>query len=181
MKALPVADPGTPEHRSPTRYLLWVAGTQVGTLVPAMAFGIVYLVAPALAPAAIGRAVDALTLRDSRGLATWSGVLLALALAQTVAGVMRHRFAVTNWLAGAYRTVQVTARHATTVGATLPKRVVSGEVVSIGTTDIDHIGHGMDIVGRGSGAVVAIVVVTVVLLHRSEEHTSELQSRQYLV
>ena len=62
---------------------------------------------------------------------------------------MRHRFAVTNFLAAGFRTVQVTARHATRLGATLPKKVATGEVVSIGTTDFDHVGYAMDISARG--------------------------------
>jgi ABC-type multidrug transport system fused ATPase/permease subunit len=47
------------------------------------------------------------------------------------------------------------------------KRVATGEVVSIGTADISHIGNGMDITARGSGSVVAIGVVTVILVDTS--------------
>ncbi|NJC70184.1 ABC transporter ATP-binding protein [Planosporangium thailandense] len=167
MKALPVSDPGTPDHRSATRYLLWLARTQAATLAGGIAFGIIWMAAPALAPATIGRAVDALAAHDRHGLARWSVVLLGLGVVQTVAGMLRHRFAVTNWLSAAYRTVQVTTRQATRLGATLPKRVAAGEVVSIGTADISHLGHGLDVLARGSGAVVAVVVVTVILLSAS--------------
>jgi ABC-type multidrug transport system fused ATPase/permease subunit len=167
MKRLPVGDPGTPDDRSATRYLLWLARTQAATLTGGILFGIVWMAAPALAPATIGRAVDALAVHDPRGLLRWSAVLLGLGVAQTVASVLRHRFALTNWLSGAYRTVQVTARHATYLGATLPKRVATGEVVSIGTSDISHVGQGMDILARGSGAAVAVVVVTTILLAAS--------------
>ena len=65
---------------------------------------------------------------------------------------MRHRFAVFNWLAAAFRTVQVTVRQANRLGATLPKRLATGEVVSIGTADISHIGDALDITARGAGA-----------------------------
>jgi ABC-type multidrug transport system fused ATPase/permease subunit len=164
MKSLPVADPGTPDDRSATRYLLWLARSQAGTLVVGVLFGVLWMVVPALAPAVVGRAVDALTAHDRAALERWSLLLLGLGVVQAVAGVYRHRFAVTNWLAGAYRTVQVTARHAASLGATLPKRVLAGEVVSIGTADISHLGHAMDITARGGGAVAALVVVTVILL-----------------
>jgi ABC-type multidrug transport system fused ATPase/permease subunit len=167
MKALPVGDPGTPDDRSATRYLLWLARTQAATLTGGILFGIVWMAAPALAPATVGRAVDALAAHDPRGMVRWSAVLLGLGVAQTVASVLRHRFALTNWLSGAYRTVQVTARHATHLGATLPKRAAAGEVVSIGTSDISHLGKGMDIIARGSGAAVAVVVVTIILLAAS--------------
>lgn len=167
MKSLPVADPGTPDHRSATRYLLWLARAQADTLAAGMLIGIGWMVLPALAPAVVGRAVDALAARDSHALVRWSLVLFGLGLAQTVSGLMRHRFAVTNWLTGAYRTVQVTTRHATTLGATLPKRVRTGEVVSIGTADISYLGHAMDITARGAGSVAAVIVVTVILLAAS--------------
>jgi ABC-type multidrug transport system fused ATPase/permease subunit len=167
MKQLPAAEPGVPDHRSATRYLLWVARAQSATMWVAVALGVTWMVAQALMPTAVGLAIDALTGRDMAGLARWSLALLALGLVQAAAGITRHRFAVTNWLGAAYRTVQVTAQHAARLGATLPKRVATGEVVSIGTSDIGHIGNAMDITARGAGAVVALVTVTVILLHAS--------------
>jgi ABC-type multidrug transport system fused ATPase/permease subunit len=167
MKQLPVADPGVPDHRSATRYLRWLARTQLDTMLVAIVLGIVWMGAQALMPAAVGRGVDALVDTDLARLARWSLILLALGLIQAAAGVMRHRFAATNYLAAAYRTVQVTARQAARLGATLPKRVATGEVVSIGTSDISHIGNAMDITARGAGAIVALVAVTVILLRAS--------------
>ena len=58
-----------------------------------------------------------------------------------MAGIFRHRFAVANWLIAAYRTVQVVSRHAVRLGATLPRRVSTGEVVSIGSSDLAHVGN----------------------------------------
>src|SRR5262249_56309366 len=43
----------------------------------------------------------------------------------------------------------------------------TGEVVSVGTSDVEHLGNALDITARGSGAIVAIVVVAVLLLHAS--------------
>ena len=80
---------------------------------------------------------------------------------------MRHRFAVTNWLTAAYRTVQLTARHAVHLGGTLPARSSTGEVVAIGTSDISHLGQVMDVTARFSGAVVSFVLVAVILLQTS--------------
>ena len=61
-------------------------------------------------PAADRPGVDAGIADRDRGGAAASGavVLLGLGVVQAVAGVMRHRFAVFNWLSAAYRTVQVT-------------------------------------------------------------------------
>ncbi|MCP9966915.1 ABC transporter transmembrane domain-containing protein [Actinomadura madurae] len=98
---------------------------------------------------------------------TWGAVLAGLGVVQAVAGAVRHRFAVFNWLAAAYRTVQLVTRQSTRLGGTLPKRVSAGEVVSIGLSDVSHIGDALDIIARGSGAVVAIAAVTGILLTTS--------------
>lgn len=168
MRALPVADPGVPDHRSGLRYLLWVARRQLPALVGGSLLGIVWMVSQALMPAAIGRAVDALVdARDLGALGVWAGVLLGLGVVQAVAGILRHRMAVFNWLAGAYRTVQVVTRHAGRLGATLPQRLATGEVVSIGTADINHIGAALDITARTAGSLAAVVTVAVILLRAS--------------
>ncbi|ASW53605.1 ABC transporter ATP-binding protein [Plantactinospora sp. KBS50] len=167
MPALPVVDPGVPDRRSPSRLLLWLAARTGAWLTAGIVFGIVWMVSQALMPAAIGRAVDAITGRDEAELLRWSLLLLALGLTQAGSGVLRHRMASANWLAAAYRTVQVTIDQANRLGATLPRRMAAGEVVSIGTADIGQLGGAMDITARGSGAVVAIGTVTAILLAAS--------------
>ncbi len=138
------------------------------TLVMGMFFGVVWMVAQAVMPAVIGHAIDdGVAARDTRSLVTWTLAMLGIGLVQAAAGIMRHRFAVTNWLTAAYRTVQLVARHATHLGATLPRRVATGEVVAIGTNDLAHLGNAMDVTARATGAVVSFVVVAVILLQTS--------------
>ncbi|HEX8628243.1 MAG TPA: ABC transporter ATP-binding protein [Catenuloplanes sp.] len=168
MRASPPAEPGTPDHRSAARYLLWLARRTWLPLTAAVLLAIVWMVALSLVPAVVGKAIDAgLSARDPDALLLWSGVLLGVGLLQAAAGIARHRFAVVNWLGSAYRTVQVTVRQANRLGATLPRRLTTGEVVSIGTADIEHLGSAIDIIARGSGSLVAVVVVTVILLSTS--------------
>ncbi|MFD0683320.1 ABC transporter transmembrane domain-containing protein [Actinomadura fibrosa] len=168
MKSLPEKDPGSPDRRSPARYLLWLLRAQWRSAAVAAALGVTWMLSQALMPAVIGRAVDeGLAAKDERALLAWSAALLGLGAVQAASGVMRHRFAVYNWLAAAYRTVQVVTRQATRLGGTLPKRLGAGEVVSVGITDVAHVGEALDIVARGSGAVVGIVVVAGILLATS--------------
>jgi ABC-type multidrug transport system fused ATPase/permease subunit len=168
MRALPPADPGTPDDRSATRYLGWLARRTWPSVAGGVIFGVIWMTCQALVPAVIGKAVDAgLTARDPGALLTWSLVLLGIGVIQAVAGVTRHRLAVFNWLAGAYRTVQVAVRQANRLGSALPRRVDAGEVVAIGTADLAHIGGALDITARGAGSLVAILTVTVILLHTS--------------
>ena len=70
---------------------------------------------------------------------------------------MRHRFAVTNWLTAAYRTVQLVGRQAVHLGGTLPRKVSTGEVVAIGTNDLSHLGQVMDVSARFAGAIVSFL------------------------
>ena len=165
MRELPPADPGLPDDRSATRYLGWLARRTWVSVVGGIAFAILWMACQALVPAVVGRAIDAgLTGRDGRQLLIWSLVLLGVGLVQAGAGVIRHRFAVFNWLAAAFRTVQVAVRQANRLGSALPRRLDTGEFVAIGTADINHIGGALDITARGSGSLVAVVLVTVILL-----------------
>ncbi|WP_219465071.1 ABC transporter transmembrane domain-containing protein [Nonomuraea rhizosphaerae] len=158
-----------PDIRSPLRYLWWNARSQTPSLLAGIGFATVWWLVQALVPAVLGNGVDAVTAKDTRALLIWSAILFGLGLVQAFTGIMRHRMAVYNWLAAAYRTVQVTTRQAARLGATLPKRVSTGEVVSVGNSDIAHIGSSMDVLLRGVGSVVAIVVVTVILISTSLE------------
>ncbi|GAA2890189.1 ABC transporter ATP-binding protein [Streptosporangium fragile] len=167
MRSLPTADPGVPDARSPMSYLRWVARNQAGPLLLGIVYATVWWLAMALVPAVLGKGIDAITAKDLPSLLTWGGAAFALGVVQAVTGILRHRIAVYNWLAAAYRTVQVTARQATRLGATLPRRVSTGEVVSVGNSDIAHIGNAVDVLIRGIGAVVAIVTVTVILIGTS--------------
>ncbi|TDW89047.1 ABC transporter ATP-binding protein [Kribbella sp. VKM Ac-2566] len=168
MRQLPLADPGVPNHRSPARYLWWVAGGQARTLAGGMAFGILWMAAQAFVPAILGRAIDeGIAARDGERLLRWTALLFAVGVVQATAGIMRHRFAVTNWLTAAYRTVQVVTRKSADLGATLPKHLATGEVVSVGAGDLAYIGNLMEVSARFAGAIVAFAVVAVILLSSS--------------
>jgi ABC-type multidrug transport system fused ATPase/permease subunit len=168
MKQLPVADPGTPDHRSPVRYLWWVARGQQRTLLGGMSFGILWMGSQAFIPAILGKAVDqGVAARDGERLLVWTSALAAVGIVQAMAGIMRHRFAVSNWLSAAYRTVQVITRKSADLGATLPKNLATGEVVSIGAGDLSYIGNLMEVCARFAGSIVSFVVVAVILLQSS--------------
>lgn len=168
VRALPLAHPGTPDHRSPGRFLWWLARGQLRTLLPAMLLGSIWMTAQAVMPAVIGRAIDrGVAARDGSALLAYAGLMLLVGLVQAASGIARHRFAVTNWLVAAYRTVQLVARQSVRLGAALPRRASTGEVVAIGTTDLSHLGQVMDVSARFVGAIVAFVVVAVLLLQTS--------------
>ncbi|GAA4922697.1 ABC transporter ATP-binding protein [Actinoplanes utahensis] len=162
-----MTDPGTPDSRSATRYLLWLIRRSRLTVAAAALLAITWMWCQALVPAAVGWAVDAAVARDTGELIGWALFLFGLGVVQAFTGILRHRFAVTNWLGAAFRTVQVIVRQANRLGSTLPRRLDTGEVVAIGTSDITHIGGAVDITSRGVGALIAVVTVTALLLHTS--------------
>ena len=168
MRILPLVDPGTPDLRSPWRFLRRVLWLQRGSVAGGAVFGILWMGSQAVFPYVVGHAIDAGVARhDLTALWRWCALLLAIGLLQAGSGVLRHRFAVTNYLVAAFRTQQWLVRHTVHLGASLSSQLSTGDVVSIGTTDTIAIASGIDITARLSGAVVTFVLVAVLLLHAS--------------
>src|SRR4051794_41442196 len=104
MSQLPLAEPGVPNHRSPARYLWWVARGQTRTMIGGMAFGIAWMAGQALIPALLGRAIDeGIAALDSERLLHWTALLFAVGAVQAGGGLMRHPVAGTQRLAAAER------------------------------------------------------------------------------
>ncbi|MFZ5868913.1 MAG: ABC transporter transmembrane domain-containing protein, partial [Actinomycetota bacterium] len=168
MRSLPRRDPGRPDTRSPGAYMLWLGRRQAGTITGGVVLGVVWMLAQALVPWALGNAVDAgIEIRDAAALLTWAAVLLGLSLVQAASGVARHRLAVSNWLQAALTSSQLVGHHVTHVGAAMPSRLPTGEVVSTVASDAVRLGDAYDVTARFAGAVVAYATVAVLLLRAS--------------
>ena len=168
MRPLPYSDPGTPDLTGPGRFLLWVGRQQKSTLAVGIVWGVLWMVAQALVPVAVGRGIDhGVVAHDGGALLLWAGAVAALAVVQAAAGLMRHRTAVSNWLQASFRTAQLLGHHTADVGEALPRTIPTGEVVSTVTNDAMRLGGAFDITARLSGAVVSYAVVAVVLLRTS--------------
>ena len=121
----------------------------------------------AVVPALVGRAIDeGVAGGDTASLVRGSALILAAGLV-SVAGILRHRTAVVNWLTAAYRVQQLLVRQAVRLGGALPRRVPTGEVAAVGSHDAERIGAAMDIVARLAEALVSFVVVAVLMLRTS--------------
>jgi ABC-type multidrug transport system fused ATPase/permease subunit len=165
---LPVANPGKADTRSPARLLLWVGRHQIRTLVGGVLCGILWMVAQALMPYTIGRGIeDGIVEHDNHALALWTVVLLGLGVVQAVGGVMRHRFAVSNWLQASFRMAQVVGHHAAVSGPAVRGRLTTGEVVATVSNDAMRAGGAFDITARLAGAIVSYIVVAFILLSAS--------------
>ena len=168
MIELPVADPGRPDTRSPLRLLVWVGRHQLGTITIAIIFGIVWMVAQALMPYAIGQAIQQGIVEGSHeALARFCVLLAVLGVVQAAAGVFRHRFSVQNWLQASFRLMQVVGHHAARSGDAVRKQVSTGEVVATVSNDALRAGGAFEILARLSGSIVSYLVVAVILLATS--------------
>jgi len=168
MQRLPYPDPGTPDLRTPLRFLRWVARGQWRTLVCGVFFGVIWMVSQALFPAAVGQAIDlGIIADDTQSLLIWGGVLVALGAVSALAGTMRHRFAVENWLRASFRCMQLIGYKAADTGEALPRRMPTGEVVATVASDSMRLGGLYDVSARFAGAIVSYVVVAVILLSKS--------------
>src|SRR5688572_24085488 len=168
MKQLPFSDPGRPDTRSPARFLLWIGRQQLSTLALGMGFGVIWMLAQALLPYVLGRAVDdGLAAGDNRALLGWAAVLLGLGTVQAFAGVSRHRAAVSNWLQAAFRMVQVVSHHAARLGPAVRANLTTGEVVATVSNDAMRAGGAFDITARLAGAIASYFVVAALLLSTS--------------
>ena len=161
-------DPGPPDSRGPGSFLLWLARHQWQSLAVGMAWGMVWMCSQALLPFLVGWTIDhALVERDTDLLLRMSCALLGLGLVQSASAILRHRSVVASFLTSAFRTLTVVSQHVVRLGATLPHRLSTGEVVAVGTADMARIGQLMDVTGRASGALASFVLVAVLLLRTS--------------
>jgi ABC-type multidrug transport system fused ATPase/permease subunit len=168
MRELPLPDPGIPDTRSPARFFRWLIHGQRRTLAAGVFFGVLWMLAQAVAPLFVGRALDrGVAQGHVRALVGWTVALGVLGIVQAAAGIGRHRFAVTNWLTATYRCDQLVARAAASLGAALPSKLPPGEVVNMSASDTRRIGNALDITARFSGAVMSFVLVAILLLHTS--------------
>ena len=168
MIELPVADPGRPDTRSPVRLLLWVGRHQRGTLAIAIVFGIAWMLSQALMPYAIGQAIQqGIVEGQNDELVRYCVLLGVLGLVQAFSGIMRHRYAVQNWLQAAFRLTQVVGHHVARTGDAVRGELSTGEVVATVSNDALRAGGAFDILARLAGGIVSYVVVAAILISTS--------------
>ncbi|WP_306365828.1 ABC transporter ATP-binding protein [Nocardiopsis sp. CC223A] len=161
MRDLP-QPPGVPDHRSADRFLLWMARKEWRPLLWAGTLTSAYSAGSVLLSAAVGAALDSGL--DTRSVLTWAGVLGAIIVVCTVFIPLAHRAECFNWYASSYRTVQVICSRSADLGPTLTRRLPSGEVIAVGTEDIERIGDFWERSAVFVAALVSMVVVAVLML-----------------
>ncbi|QGK71782.1 ATP-binding cassette domain-containing protein [Allosaccharopolyspora coralli] len=156
------------DSRSPSRYLWSVLRQRPRLLTLAAVAGAVNMIAAAVLPLVIGRAVDTgIAAGATAVLLGWVAVVLVLGLLQA-AGMGALEWAEhTLWLHGTSTTQRVVARHITGLGFALSREVRTGEAVAISSTDSYRIGNLYENLGRLIGSVLAFLVAAVIVLSMS--------------
>ncbi|KOX17679.1 MULTISPECIES: ABC transporter transmembrane domain-containing protein [unclassified Streptomyces] len=164
IRDLPHADPGVPDVRSGTRFLVWLGRRQLGGQLRSLAWGLLHYAGIAGLPFAIGLAVQAVVDRDGGRLGLAGALLLAFGIAITAGDAMLHRTAVTNWITAAARVQQLLSRKTAELGSVLTRRVAAGEVVAVSTGDVEKIGWFVEALSRFAASAVVLVAVCAGLL-----------------
>ncbi len=143
-----------PDTRSGRRYLFWMLRQQRSTLIVGSLVGVVEWLPGSVGPYLIGRIVDqGILARDLGTVGRLSLILLGLALAGVVAGVLRHTLIVRAWLVAMYGSMKLVTRKTAQLGHVLPQRTPTGEVLSVSDGDSDQFGALTEVLTRALGAL----------------------------
>ncbi|WP_326796420.1 ABC transporter ATP-binding protein/permease [Streptomyces sp. NBC_01808] len=165
MRRIPELGAGAVDHRSASRYLLWLVGRQKASTAWGMVTSAVWNASQAFIPVAIGQSLDrGIAGRDSGDLIFWSGVILLLGVVRAAAGIAFYRQTVVSRTVSAGLTVQAVTRHVTKLGGSLSRGQSAGNLTATVTSDVTTIGNGLLHAGRVLGSIVAVIVVTIFML-----------------
>jgi ABC-type multidrug transport system fused ATPase/permease subunit len=154
-----------PELGSAAGFLWWLVGRFRVQVVWGVLLGVLSLLAQALVPGAIGLAVDrGIAGRDQGQLLLWGGAVLGLGLVVNTAAILRDRCSLMGQLGATYLGTELITRQSARLGAALPRRVSTGEVVNVGIGDLGALGRLLEVTSRGSGAAVSSAVVALIML-----------------
>jgi len=132
-----------------------------------MFFGTLGMVPLALQPLVIGRAIDAIVNSDIGGaLSYWVGMIALLGLVQVSSVGLTEYIAGALWISTATELQRMVLAHAARLGATLPRKIRAGDVVAVGSSDVEAVAHLFEAIGRSMAALVAFVVAAATLLAR---------------
>ena len=156
-----------PDRPAAGRFLVAVFRARLGTVLGAALVGVVWALPGALLPLVIGQGIGAIAAHDGAAVWRWAVAAAVLGLVQTLFGTWMHFLNYGLWLHGAGTTQRAVSAHTTRVGAGLRESTTTGNLVAITTSDINHIGDTVEMIGRAFGSLIAFIVVAFWLLSTS--------------
>ncbi len=162
------AETARPDTRSPARFLLWTLRVQSDVLAALALAGLAWFLPSALSPYLLGRTIDAgILLGDWTATAQWAALLGLVILFGAAGGIVQHTLAVRGWLISLYGTQKLVTRKSVQLGHVLNRRLPTGEVLSISSSDSDIFGATFEVVARAIGALGAFLVVASLMMSTS--------------
>ncbi|MEV2225907.1 ABC transporter ATP-binding protein [Nocardia vinacea] len=117
-----------------------------------------------LPPKLVSQAIEGIRERDTTAFLGYSGILLGIGVLLSVLSVLQYR-TMTLVCADAYmRTIRLLTRTVTRLGPMLRQQIGAGEVVVIGSSDVEQITQTLMIAGPGVAGVLGYCAVAVVLV-----------------
>lgn len=160
----------TSEHidtRSPARFLWWLLRRCSGIVLMCALFDLVQALPLVVGPWLVGHAVEELTRNNLAGTLPWLGWLTLSILLSAGGRVLQHRLVIRGWLVAMYSTIQLVSRRVTGMGHVLPRRVPTGEVLSVASSDADTFGAVVVWTARLVFAVVSFLTVGAFMISTS--------------
>ena len=159
-----------PDTRSPAAFLRWILKLQWQVILLTTAMGVLWQLPAMVGPLLFGKAVDEGIVPGSMsGTLKYAGLLLLVTLIGAVFGIIMHTLIVRSWLIGLYGTMKMVTRKVVQMGHVLPRRVPTGEVLSVASADSDEFGALTEIIARAGSQLVAYLVVAFIVLSMSPE------------
>ncbi|WP_214324293.1 ABC transporter transmembrane domain-containing protein [Nonomuraea sediminis] len=143
------------------RYLCRLAWAQKGRVALGATLGTLWMAGLTLPPYLLSRAID-----DDLA-PGWVLALLGAGLVNAWLAMLRHRTMTKIRMDANFRTVRALVEQINKLGADLPKRASTGDVVTIGIGDVIAIAASLTVTGPGVGAVISYGVVAALLLRVS--------------
>ena len=162
------AETARPDTRSPARFLLWTLRVQADVLAALATAGLAWFLPSALSPYLLGRTIDAgILVGDWTATIGWAALLALVILVGAASGIVMHTFAVRGWLISLYGTQKLVTRKSVQLGHVLNRRLPTGEVLSISSSDSNTFGATFEVVARALGALGAFAVVAALMMSTS--------------
>ncbi|WP_235006036.1 ABC transporter ATP-binding protein [Nocardiopsis sp. JB363] len=159
---------GVPDLRGPGRFVWWLISCQPWRVLRGALYGTLWMGVLMVPPYLLSRAIDdGLRAENPRALFLWVAMLVAVTLLNAALSVLRHRTMSLVRMDAAHRTMRVVTRHSTVLGASLARRVSSGELSTVQAADVLLIAHILTMTGPGVGSVIAYVGVAILLFTMS--------------
>ncbi|MGI8416481.1 MAG: ABC transporter transmembrane domain-containing protein [Nakamurella sp.] len=157
-----------PDTRTPGAFLRWLLRAQADVLTGNIVAGVLWYIPATLGPWLLGKAIDEGILPGSTSRTIfWGLTLLIVTVGGSLCGVGFHTIVVRGWLIALYGTMKLVNRKTVQLGHVQARRLPTGEVLSVSSSDSDIFGSLFEVTGRAAASLIAFLTVSAIVLGTS--------------